>query len=1024
MSLIIFVIFSTLFALYVYSEKQIGKANELRFQSHLLSDELRHTSDDLSRMALSYVITGNPSYKKHFQEIIDIRDGNSPRPLNYSDIYWDADNIIYSENNIASLDMMKQVGFTIEEFSMLVQSKANSDKLTKTEYMAMAIVESPVVTNLDRLRAINMLSDNNYSKSKAGIIASISEFYRMVGHRTLNNVRVAETYAFYFRVLFILFGVLLIITLIRSYCTFLGILGVSIKKTPGGITILGCGEFLLNQVLESTSNERRTIDRRKKDRRKNTQNENKFYIPYTYTTDAVILLIDDAPFDCNAATLSLFGFATLEEFCQHHLYNLSPIMQPCGIDSKTLGRQRLDFAIANGSTIFEWTHKKTNNEEFQAEVLLSVININDESIVIATVRDITGRKQVEISTQAMENRLNVAMNCSDIGIWDCDLITDTAWRSLKHDQIFGYDSLQDEWGTEITMNHIVEEDRWLFKKSLEDALVSGVYTLECRINVPDRSIHFIYSRGKVIYDENGSPIRILGTTVDITKLKNNEFQLSKFKRIIDSTDDAVISKSLSGVIESWNVGAMRMFGYTDTEVIGCPIRLFIPSDCVDEESEIMSRINRDKHVEQYETMRLHKDGRLISVSTTISPIFDDKESVIGFASIAKDITIRKKTEVLLQEAILKAEHVNLAKSEFLANMSHEIRTPMNAILGMAEILSKTVLTEKQRMYVDIFQESGNNLLKLINDILDMSKVEAGQLEFENKHFSLQQLMNDVFNLHSTSAANNGLTLILKADFSACDLVNGDPTRVSQCLTNLIANAIKFSRDGEIYISMSRIENDMVQFSVSDTGIGISDDKLEVIFEPFSQADNSTTRKFGGTGLGLTITKRLVNLMGGNIYVESGEGKGATLFFSVKLPNISIELPVIKDAIVVMQTKGLNILMAEDNPINVLLIEEFLEDTLHTLDVAKNGLIALEKLRNHNYDIVLMDIQMPIMGGYEAITEIRRIENIEGREPIKIIAFTANAFKEDELRSIDSGCNGHITKPVSKKVLLDTLNNVF
>jgi PAS domain S-box-containing protein len=658
--------------------------------------------------------------------------------------------------------------------------------------------------------------------------------------------------------------------------------------------------------------------------------------------------------------------------------------------------------------------------------------------------------------------------------------------------------------------------------------------------------------------------------------KQNEERLRESQEqiylLLNSIVEGIYGVDIQGNCTFINNAFLRILGYQDAnEVIGKHIHTLIHHSHADgtpypaKECRMYKSYQRNENIHVDDEVFWRRDGSSFPVEYWSYPIVRDKQ-VVGAVATFFDITERKLAEKAIHKAKHMAETANSAKSEFLANMSHEIRTPMNAILGMAEILSETELSAEQRRYVGIFQDAGNNLLELINDILDTSKVEAGQLELDKADFSLEQTLNELLDLHSIRAFDKGLELVLDIGRGVPEFAYGDARRLKQCLINLIGNAIKFSRKGIVVISARPVDDspDWVQFSVSDTGIGVPAEKKDAIFEPFFQADSSVTRRFGGTGLGLTITRQLVNLMDGKIWVESQEGEGSTFYFTACLPQAAkpmrTDVPVdlrglkilvvddvainriivrkylqplgadiseaesAKQALTLLEeasvkgepfalalldahmpemggidlsvsiranptleklqimllssddiiqkqlakglaltfllkpikrreliqsighelqldtlatpmaetcpssdpqsaNAGLHILLAEDNVNNVLLIEVFLKQTAYRLDVVNNGLAAVDKFRANRYDVVLMDIQMPKMGGYEATAEIRRIEEMEGRASTIIIALTANALKEDEQRSIDAGCNGHLTKPIKKKVLLDALQSI-
>jgi CheY-like chemotaxis protein len=360
-------------------------------------------------------------------------------------------------------------------------------------------------------------------------------------------------------------------------------------------------------------------------------------------------------------------------------------------------------------------------------------------------------------------------------------------------------------------------------------------------------------------------------------------------------------------------------------------------------------------------------------------------------------------------------------------MSHEIRTPMNAIMGIADLLAKTPLSPEQDKYVQIFRRAGDNLLNLINDILDLSKVEASQLELERTGFSLSDHLEKVMEMVAARAQEKGLILVCEiAPKVPTDLV-GDPTRLRQVLLNLLGNAIKFTESGKVSLRVELDEDSTVptalRFTVSDTGIGIPGEKLGRVFERFTQADSSTTRRFGGSGLGLTISKRLVELMGGRIWVESGVGAGSVFSFAVPLEtwaaaNRPTAAPVGMDP--ELPLPALRILLAEDSPDNCTITLAYLEHTPYRIEIAETGAIACEKFIAGFYDLVLMDRQMPVMDGLTATRTMRAWEKANGRPPTPIIALTASALKGDREMCLAAGCTAFLTKPIKQEVLLQAI----
>jgi PAS domain S-box-containing protein len=398
------------------------------------------------------------------------------------------------------------------------------------------------------------------------------------------------------------------------------------------------------------------------------------------------------------------------------------------------------------------------------------------------------------------------------------------------------------------------------------------------------------------------------------------------------------------------------------------------------------------------------------------------------------VIIRERAEEDLQRAKASAEFANRAKSEFLTTMSHEMRTPMNAILGMADLLSESLLVAEQRDYVRIFQKAGANLLDLINDILDLSKVESGHFELDSIDFDLHALLEKIIEMMASKAQDRGLRLAFEILPGVPLGLVGDPKRLRQILINLIGNALKFTERGSVTLRVEPEQNSTseagwLRFSVLDTGIGIPGDKTEMIFDSFTQADSSTTRKYGGTGLGLAISRGLVELMGGRIGCTSEVGKGSTFFLAIRFglrkdsemaetdEPATIAIPPSRPAGPQPLTR---VLIAEDSEFNLILVKAYLKDCGFELDVAENGRIAVEKVKSGHPDLVLMDLQMPVMDGLDATRAIRRWEAETDARPIPIFALTAHAAGEEVGKSLQAGCSEHLTKPIKKAVLLEAI----
>jgi PAS domain S-box-containing protein len=536
-------------------------------------------------------------------------------------------------------------------------------------------------------------------------------------------------------------------------------------------------------------------------------------------------------------------------------------------------------------------------------------------------------------------------------------------------------------------------------------------------------------------------------TMEITKQKASEEALKKSEEqvrlLLNSTAEGIYGIDLDGKCTFANSACLRMLRYSDMEhVIGKNMHELIHYSFPDgrpmpiEECSIYRAFQEGKGIHRDDEVFWTNDGMAIPVEYWSYPQIVNGE-VVGAVVAFVDITERKSAQMEIIRSKERAEAATRAKGEFLASMSHEIRTPLNAIIGMADLLMDSQLTKEQSKYVNVFRNAGENLLRIINDILDFSKIEAGEIHLEEINFSLHDLLRDIVGLMGFNAAEKMIDLAYNIDPGIDDDLTGDPSRLRQILLNLVGNALKFTEAGSVHISVRKREDTMIadeliclHFSVKDTGIGIPSEQVGKIFDKFTQADASTTRRFGGTGLGLTICRQLVKLMKGEIWVESTLGVGSTFNFTVCLrksakgvsAQMREEVKQIPASDMEADTEhAIKILIAEDNEDNRLLFLSYLKKTPHIVDIAVNGFEAVEKVKSGEvYDLIFMDVQMPVMDGYEATKRIRDWEVSNNIKAAFIIALTAHALHEDERKSIDAGCDQHLTKPIRKQDFLSTL----
>jgi PAS domain S-box-containing protein len=545
--------------------------------------------------------------------------------------------------------------------------------------------------------------------------------------------------------------------------------------------------------------------------------------------------------------------------------------------------------------------------------------------------------------------------------------------------------------------------------------------------------------------KNGEVTGLRGFFIDITEQKQGEHELHKtmdllvknenqLQAILSNTSAVVFLKNVDGRYMLVNRRFEELFKISNQDAIDkTDFDLFPNPIAVKLYENDLTVLEHGKSLEIEEVI-YHNDRHHTYISVKF-PLYNEDNKIFAIGGIATDITDRKRAEDDLCEAKQNAELANRAKSQFLAAMSHDIRTPMNAILGMGEVLAHSGLNETQLQHLDVLTHAGEGLMALINDILDLSKIEAGQLQLETVSFNLADLISGTVHILKQRASQKAIKFNYNIDPNCNQTIVGDPQRLRQILLNLLGNSIKFTEDGNITLEVKSHFADCVLFVVKDTGIGISPKKLKSIFKPFTQADNSITRRFGGSGLGLSICNHLVGQMGGAIQVESEVGKGSSFSFTARLPRSdehladttltqvtrqkSRNLSATKNAV---KKSAMHILLVDDAEDNILVIKAFLKKTQHILQIATNGKQAVEAFTKDSFDMIFMDMMMPIMDGYEATRRIRAIEKKTDHTSIPIVALTANAMKEDLDKTIEAGCDLYLSKPIRMTHLLDVIDS--
>ena len=661
----------------------------------------------------------------------------------------------------------------------------------------------------------------------------------------------------------------------------------------------------------------------------------------------------------------------------------------------------------------------------ECQVNLDVDN-PEQDIRLVTI-DITSRKQAEELLRSSEQRFRDYFELGLIGL--AIIAPDLGWLHVNDYlcDLFGYNG---EELLGMTWDELTPPDNREAEKAQFNRMFNGEtegFALDKLFIRKDSAVIPTHIALKCLRHPDGVVDHFVAMVQDITAIKRHEQALQDLnaynRTLLEASLDPLVTIDADGTISDVNSATELVTGYERQELIGTDFSDYFTEP--EQAREGYQRVFKEGLVRDYPLEIRHRDGQITAVLYNATVYHDQSGTVRGVFAAARDITERKQAEQklleynrLLTEARQQADAANQAKSEFLANMSHELRTPMNAIIGLGYLALQTDLTSRQRDYLDKITISAEGLLQLLNDLLDLSKIEAGKLDLEEASFDLQPLLERLLSLMGVGAAAKGVRLLLTNDSQTPDYLVGDPLRLEQILLNLIGNAVKFTPTGEVELAVRPLAEDegriTLEFAVRDTGIGLTPVQVNGIFEAFTQADGSTTRRYGGTGLGLSICRRLVALMGGEIRVESEPGRGSTFTFTARFfrgtaPAAEPE-PVLDRAAARKVLTGCRVLVVEDQPINQQVLREILEQVGASVTVATDGREALVAVirEEGRFDGVIMDLQMPRMDGYEATLLLRKQWPADR---LPIIALSAHARLEEKERCLNAGMNDHLAKPV-------------
>ena len=744
---------------------------------------------------------------------------------------------------------------------------------------------------------------------------------------------------------------------------------------------------------------------------------------------AIQLLIDPATgmiLDANKAAETFYGWS-INELRRMRINQINRL-------SEEEVARLLERVCREQQYRFEFRHYLADGTPRHVEVFSSRITVRGVDILHSIIHDVTDKTLAEAALHESENRLQLAVEATGLGLWDWNIKTGDIVVSEQWARMLGYTLKELEptsigtWQELCHKEDLLKAERLL--KEHGDGLTE-LYECEIRMLHKNGGIVWVADTGKVCeWDEQGKAVRMLGTHRNITERRLQQEAIQREVRrheiLMESSNDGILIIDDDHRIVEANRRFAEMLGYSEEELIGMYTWDYVADH---DEMSIREGFGNFSRVSLViESKHQRKDGSVINVEVSLTGVDVMGENLV--LAIVRDISDRKRVQAELRRQKEKAEAASNAKSEFLANMSHEIRTPMNGILGMLQLLQTTNLDLEQSDYIHTAIQSSKRLSRLLSDILDLSRVEAGKLSLQSASFDLERCMRQVGELFEFTGREKGVVLDIRTDPGISHRIIGDPTRLQQVLINLVGNAFKFTEDGTIsveafFLSPLVSGTHRVLFVVADTGEGIPENKLGDLFSPFTQVHQGYTREYQGAGLGLSICKRLIELMGGSMAFDSMSGEGTTVYFVLSFQK---DTPLGESAFLPetqpVPHRRLAILMAEDDRVNHIATKRLLEKMGHDVTGVNNGVEALDALRERDFDLVLMDIQMPVMNGVDAIRSIRDGQAGERHSSIPIVALTAYAMAEDEVRISRAGTDGYLAKPVNSGDLQAVLARLF